>query len=87
MYTGVDFKVKTVVLDAKRVKLSIWVSEEDNLLSLHYVSVNPIPSWLDEEGLAVMPGIVLASLTSQNHFLALACKTTVSNQMAGTILP
>lgn len=32
MYTGVDFKVKTVVLDAKRVKLSIWVSE-DNLVS------------------------------------------------------
>ena len=32
MYIGVDFKVKTVVLDAKRVKLSIWVSE-DNLVS------------------------------------------------------
>jgi len=24
--TGVDFKVKTIVLDGKRVKLSIWVS-------------------------------------------------------------
>ena len=26
IYTGVDFKVKTIVLDGKRVKLSIWVS-------------------------------------------------------------
>lgn len=35
MYTGVDFKVKTVVLDAKRVKLSIWVSEDNLVSPLH----------------------------------------------------
>jgi len=35
MYTGVDFKVKTVVLDAKRVKLSIWVSEDNLVGPLH----------------------------------------------------
>ena len=55
MYTGVDFKVKTVVLDAKRVKLSIWVSKEHNLVShLLYITImwTPyMPSWLDEEGL------------------------------------
>lgn len=35
MYIGVDFKVKTVVLDAKRVKLSIWVSEDNLVSPLH----------------------------------------------------
>ena len=33
---GVDFKVKTVVLDGKRVKLSIWVSRTRGHTALHH---------------------------------------------------
>ena len=40
---GVDFKVKTVVLDGKRVKLSIWVSQAGYCIiitsSLHHSHV------------------------------------------------
>ena len=42
MYTGVDFKVKTVVLDAKRVKLSIWVSEDNLVSPLHWCEAHTL---------------------------------------------
>ena len=36
---GVDFKVKTIVLDNKRVKLSIWVRTKDRNYFLHIINL------------------------------------------------